>query len=128
MLLIKKKDTTLRTTDMATLKPHQWRLWLVCTVLVLQSHGGTISDNKEWASPHKRKPGFGPWRFYKNEQGTHWSVARETTFKRWVRPVPRAVCSSSHRTTEDAGPAWMNSYKKQNVHSRSCRLRPERDK
>jgi hypothetical protein len=35
------------------LKPHQWRLWLVCTVL-LRIHGGTTirdRDSTGWASP-----------------------------------------------------------------------------
>jgi hypothetical protein len=89
-------------------KPHQWRLWLVCTVLVLQSHGGTISDNNGWASPHMRKPGFGPWWFYKNEQGTGQCPERRLSSAggdQCPKLFPAAAAAS-----DDAGPAWMNSY------------------
>jgi hypothetical protein len=37
-------------------------------------------------------------------------VSRETTFKRWVRPVPKLFAAAS----EDAGAAWMNSYTRNN--------------
>ena len=78
-----------------------------CTVM-----GGVITDSTGCASPHKRKPGFGPWWFYRNEQGTGpCPEKRLSSSGRERDQCPKLFAlQQQQQQPEDVGLAWSRGW------------------